>query len=406
LVWRTLALDFRRLINRAPGEPPARPRPLVLASGFVLGALVESAFAGAPSLRKSSALADVVPPALTPGARSGSPKASAKAAAEGRPHAAEPARSPIAYARLPADAHAQRAPAKHLDACDPRAIALEGACDPPLTSDGTCPPSDPADLLYYVNRWFAISPRYPISDTSFWTPCSGPLYGFRYDLVCLPPAYSYGSNSLRRGAFESPAPPSPAHTFDGRTVGFRGKVGFRALLDAAREEGGYSVYVRSGFRPYATQAAVFRRWVSEEETRHNLTHAEALARASLSSAREGHSEHQLGTTADLIYRTEKGPVYEGWAPEIIADAPPMRWVHENAHRFGIVLTYEHDKEKITQYQWEPWHYRYVGVAAADTMRRCHLSTEEYLNARYGIGSLPRHPDAAKLFEGTPEPKGG
>ena len=94
------------------------------------------------------------------------------------------------------------------------------------------------------------------------------------------------------------------------------------MLDAAREEGGYSVYVRSGFRPYATQAAVVRRWVAEEETHHGLSHPEALARASLSSAREGHSEHQLGTTADLVYRTEKGPIYEGWAPEIIAESAP------------------------------------------------------------------------------------
>ncbi|HEU4539338.1 MAG TPA: M15 family metallopeptidase, partial [Polyangiaceae bacterium] len=384
----------------------------VLASGFVLGALVESWLAGAPSLRKSAALA-APPPALAAGAaRSGPPKgahasasvapASPAGSASARPRAKADGRATLAHASNAPDAPGHGAgpktPAKApLDVCDPRAIALEGACDPPLTSDGTCPPTDPDDLLYYVNRWFPISPRYPLSDASFWTPCAGPFYGVRYDLVCLPPAYSYGSNSLRRVAFESPAPASPAQTFDGRAVGFRGKVGFRPLLDAAREEGGFSVYVRSGFRPYATQAAVFRRWVSEEEA-HGLTHAEALARASTSSAREGHSEHQLGTTADLIYRTEKGPVYEGWSPEIIAESAPMKWVHQNAHRFGIVLTYEHDKEKITQYQWEPWHYRFVGVAAADLMRRCRLSTEEYLNARYGIGPLPRHPDAAKLFE--------
>lgn len=384
----------------------------MLASGFVLGALVESALAGAPSLRKPPALAAAALPALAPaGARSGAPKAAASAAKAGapaRPHASgQGPHAPGHGAGRGAHAPGRRGAAKAaaLDACDPRAIALEAACDPPLTSDGTCPPTDPSELLYYVNRWFPIAPRYPLSDASFWTPCAGPIYGVRHDLVCLPPAYSYGSNALRRVAFESPAPASPAQTFDGRPVGLRGKVGFRALLDAAREEGGFSVYVRSGFRPYATQAAVFRRWVSEEEAR-GLSHAEALARASTSSAREGHSEHQLGTTADLVYRTEKGPIYEGWSPEVIAESPPMKWVHENAHRFGVVLTYERDKEKVTQYQWEPWHYRFVGVGAADTMRRCRLSTEEYLNARYGIGPLPRHPDAARLFEGAPEPKGG
>jgi D-alanyl-D-alanine carboxypeptidase-like protein len=338
----------------------------VLAAGFVLGALAESAFAHAPALR-------------------------ARLAA--RPSLGVPAPRDDAPAVAPADADT---PAQALDACDPRAIALEAGCDPPLTSDGTCPPSDPSNLLYYVNRWFPISPRYPVPDFAYWTPCQGPIYGIRYDLICLPPEYSYGSNALRRSAFESPAPAAPARTFDGREVGFRGKVGFRALFDAAREEGGYTIYVRSGFRPYGTQASVFQRWVNEEE-KLGFSHADALARASIASAREGHSEHQLGTTADLVYRTERGPIYEGWAPEIIAESPPMKWVRANAHRFGLVLTYDHDKEKITQYQWEPWHYRYVGVAAADAMRRCNLSTEEYLNARYGIGPLPRHPDAAKLF---------
>jgi hypothetical protein len=408
----------------------------VLGSGFVLGALAETVLAGAPPLGKPPALAAAAAhAALAPRPpRSAAPKVAHAPGLLARAGL-------FARGRRPADARGDDAgreghgrpgpggeregregrerpgpgPAKppaagrggdETDGCDARSLAAEGPCDGPPASDGTCPPADPSDLLYYVNRWFAIPPRYPVSSASIWTPCAGPLYGVRHDLVCLPVAYSYGANALRRVAFESPAPAAPALTYDGRPVGFRGKVGFRALLDAAREEAGFSVYVRSGFRPFATQAAVFRRWVSEEQQARRVSYAEALARAATTSAREGHSEHQLGTTADLIYRTEKGPVYEGWSPETIAHSPAMTWVHENAHRFGIVLTYERDKERVTQYQWEPWHYRFVGVAAADTMRRCRLSTEEYLNARYGIGPLPRHDDAARLFDGAPPRKGG
>ena len=39
-------------------------------------------------------------------------------------------------------------------------------------------------------------------------------------------------------------------------------------------------------------------------------------------------------------------------------------IKENAHKYGFILRYPKNKEHITTYQYEPWHYRYVGVDLA------------------------------------------
>ena len=234
------------------------------------------------------------------------------------------------------------------------------------------------------------SPAIPVS---IWSPCPDPngavipFPGGDHDLTCLPALYTYNTReAMRRPAFESPAPGEPALTFDGLPVGRLGKIGFKALMDAARDAG-HGVFVRSAFRAHAMQSATFSMWVSREVMA-GRSREEATRRVSASSARAGHSEHQLGTTADLVYRTPQATIYDGWDPETIASSPPMQWVAANAHRFGIVLTYDRDHVEVTQYVWEPWHYRFVGVEAANTMKECGLTTEEFLQRRYAAEPPP------------------
>ncbi len=77
------------------------------------------------------------------------------------------------------------------------------------------------------------------------------------------------------------------------------------------------------------------------------------------SADQGYSEHQLGTTVDLT------------TPEITGlslrfeDAPAYAWLTGNAFRFGFVLSYPKHNE---YYQFEPWHWRFVGVTLATKLR--------------------------------------
>jgi len=121
----------------------------------------------------------------------------------------------------------------------------------------------------------------------------------------------------------------------------------------------------------------------------NVDRSEAERIASTFSAQPGHSEHQLGTTADITYRTPQGNIYPS-LDQSMANAAAIQWVHANSHRFGIVLTYDEDKVETTQYVYEPWHHRFVGVEAADAMRECMLNTEEFLAERYGVGPLPEY----------------
>lgn len=120
------------------------------------------------------------------------------------------------------------------------------------------------------------------------------------------------------------------------------------LLEAA-EAAGHELRIRSTYRSYEEQIETFNYWVNRL--------GEVQARRE--SAPAGHSEHQLGTTADLSSREV------GWdlIPEF-AETPEGQWLAENAHEYGFALSYPPDSEAVTGYVYEPWHIRYIGVDCA------------------------------------------
>jgi LAS superfamily LD-carboxypeptidase LdcB len=268
------------------------------------------------------------------------------------------------------------------------------ACQSPLLEAAPMP-DDPDDPLYYVNRVYPIPAAYPIAADSTWTPCSRGAAARRRarlagsDLLCLPSYYSSKLVALRELAWDSPAPQGPIESWDGKPVGFDGRIGFKALFDAAYAEVGAELFVASGFRSYATQDGLFASYVQSEKAA-GLSEDDAILAASTFSAMPGHSEHQLGTAVDMVYRKDNGDISSfGRATALeMAASWQMQWVLANAHRFGVVLTYGRDKVAETQYVWEPWHWRFVGFEAANAMSLCDLNTEELLAARYGIGPLP------------------
>lgn len=118
-----------------------------------------------------------------------------------------------------------------------------------------------------------------------------------------------------------------------------------ALRQMSAEAGaaGVTLMVSSAYRSYAYQADVYARWVDQL----------GRAMADRVSARPGMSQHQLGTAVDF-----------GCICREFADQPAGVWLAENAHRFGYSLSYPEGYEEITGYLYEPWHYRYIGRAAA------------------------------------------
>ncbi len=135
------------------------------------------------------------------------------------------------------------------------------------------------------------------------------------------------------------------------------------LFAAAAKDGIHLVAV-SGFRSYERQEAIFQRNASQM----------GEAEANRVSARPGESEHQTGLAMDVSaasvdYRLteEFGSTEEG------------RWLQNNAARFGFIIRYPKEKEHVTGYQYEPWHLRYVGSSAAQTIANKALTLEEFLS---------------------------
>ena len=73
------------------------------------------------------------------------------------------------------------------------------------------------------------------------------------------------------------------------------------------------------------------------------------------SADQGYSEHQLATTVD--FTTAENP--ESLA--LFGASEQYSWLVRHAHEYGFVLSYPKDN---TFFQFEPWHWRFVGVALA------------------------------------------
>lgn len=131
----------------------------------------------------------------------------------------------------------------------------------------------------------------------------------------------------------------------------------------AADEAGFDIKVLSGYRSYDEQVATFQYWAEK------LGEAEAER----SSARPGHSEHQLGTTVDLTTAAVGWDLVEGFG-----DTEEGRWLAATAADYGFVMSYPKDAEPITGYEYEPWHFRYVGRRHALAVQQEGLTLIEHL----------------------------
>ena len=99
---------------------------------------------------------------------------------------------------------------------------------------------------------------------------------------------------------------------------------------------------------------------------------EAEAEAATVVARPGTSEHHTGLCVDLM-TTSMRELDESFADEAV-----YPWLLENAWKFGFILRFPEDKTEITGYDYEPWHYRFVGRYDAYMIHSRGLCLEEYV----------------------------
>lgn len=136
------------------------------------------------------------------------------------------------------------------------------------------------------------------------------------------------------------------------------------MARAARRDGA-AVAIRAGYRSYAQQAATFATWQSR------WGHDRALE----ISARAGHSEHQLGTAID--FRSADSSIAP-WDHQDWGRTPAGRWMWQNSWRYGFILSYPSGMQDETCFDYEPWHFRLVGVPLAAEVQASGVSLRRYL----------------------------
>jgi zinc D-Ala-D-Ala carboxypeptidase len=130
------------------------------------------------------------------------------------------------------------------------------------------------------------------------------------------------------------------------------------------KDAGHAVEAFSSFRSFEYQTTLYNRYVNRDGK-------EAADRY---SARPGYSEHQTGLAFDLGGTGQQ----DLWLTEAFGETPAGKWLMENAHQYGFILRYPKDKEHITGFMYESWHYRYVGIEHAKKIFEKNITLEEYL----------------------------
>lgn len=123
------------------------------------------------------------------------------------------------------------------------------------------------------------------------------------------------------------------------------------MEDALDEE--VEIYVYSGYRSFGTQASL--------KGQYTVSFGEG---ANKFSADQGYSEHQLGTTVDLITTGISGSLTGFEKTEA------YEWLKNNAYKYGFTLSYP---EANKYYVFEPWHWRFVGVKLATYLNKNNLN---------------------------------
>src|SRR3990167_4815519 len=118
----------------------------------------------------------------------------------------------------------------------------------------------------------------------------------------------------------------------------------KKMLDTAKSNG-ITLYVKSAYRSFGEQQSL----------KSSYTVIYGAGTANSFSADQGYSEHQLGTTVDLI------TIGLGGQLGGFDSTKAYQWLVDNAYRYGFVLSYPKGN---SYYVYEPWHWRFIGVKLA------------------------------------------
>ena len=157
------------------------------------------------------------------------------------------------------------------------------------------------------------------------------------NMVSVSKQYSYGENQM-----------VTEETFNA----------FLNMFNAAKKED-LTLIINSSFRSYEDQEDIY----NEYKNSHGEEYANKIA------AKAGFSEHQTGLSIDIQTYGSTAKTFE--------EFDEFKWLQQNAYKYGFILRYPKDKEYLTGYEYESWHYRYVGIEVATYIHENNITFDEY-----------------------------
>jgi D-alanyl-D-alanine carboxypeptidase len=143
----------------------------------------------------------------------------------------------------------------------------------------------------------------------------------------------------------------------------------RTMFADYQTQTGAQLSVVSPYRSYTTQVSVYNGWVSRL----------GKAQADRQSARPGYSEHQTGLAVDINTAISQA----------FGATPAGMWLAANSWKYGFIVRYPDGQEPVTGYEYEPWHFRYIGVDLATEMHATGITTLEQF---FGLPAAPGYPN--------------
>ena len=129
------------------------------------------------------------------------------------------------------------------------------------------------------------------------------------------------------------------------------------MLDFLSATDNRNVYIVGAYRSYEIQQAI-------------------IAQHGDRASAVGHSEHHTGLAFDL-------GIFNGGVRSTFTGTGSTAWLSENSYKYGFILRYPEDKTDITGVQYEPWHFRFVGLPHSYIMFQNNWVLEEYIESLRG-----------------------
>lgn len=167
----------------------------------------------------------------------------------------------------------------------------------------------------------------------------------RDDIVNIPLSYAYDDNKVSKVVLDA----------------------YLEMRKDIKEEMNVNLMVNSSYRSYQEQEEIY-----EEFKKVSQKYADSYA------ARPGYSEHQTGLAIDITSLEHK-------LVKDFKESAEYEWLKNNCYKYGFILRYPEDKEFLTGYSTESWHFRYVGLDVAKIIHDENITFDEY-HAYYVVGN--------------------